>query len=67
MNEEQIEKVRELEALLDIANEAEGLVEHLLEEMRDHGFEEPHGWLSLIIFNLRTEIEEKKEEEERKL
>jgi len=46
-----------LENLIKLAENAEDAVNHLLEEIREFDFQEPHGWLSEIVFNLRKEIE----------
>ena len=65
MNEKE-QELWEIEELVKLANEAEGMVSHLLEEMRHHDFQEPHGWLSQIVHELRTEIEQKHRELEAK-
>ena len=50
-----------LEELIILAEKAEDAVNYLLEEIREFDFQEPHGWLSEIVFNLRKEIESKLE------
>jgi len=59
---EKAKLAEELEDLVKLANEAEMAVSHLLEEMREYNFQEPHGWLSSIVYELRNEIENKLEE-----
>ena len=46
-----------LEELIVLAEKAEDAVNHLLEEIKEFDFQEPHGWLSEVVFNLRREIE----------
>ena len=54
---EKAKLVEGLEYLVMLANEAEMAVNHLLEEMREYGLQEPHGWLSSIVYELRNDIE----------
>ena len=59
--QEKAKLAKELEDLVKLANEAESAVSHLLEEMRELDFQEPHGWLSEIIYTLRSDIENRLE------
>ena len=58
---EKAKLAEELEDLVKLANEAEMAVSHLLEEMREYNFQEPHGWLSSIVYELKNEIENRLE------
>jgi len=58
---EKAEQAEGLEELIKKAEEAEDAVNYLLEEIREFDFQEPHGWLSEIVFNLRKEIENRLE------
>ena len=59
--QEKAKLAEQLEELHILANEAESIVNHLLEEMRELDFQEPHGWLSEIVYNLRSDIENRLE------
>ena len=59
--QEKAKLAEQLEELQRLANEAESIVNHLLEEMRELDFQEPHGWLSEIVYNLRSDIENRLE------
>jgi len=55
-------KAELLEELLEWANKAEGYITDILNNIGEVDIQEPHGWLSEIIFNLVSEIESKLEE-----
>ena len=58
------EKAKQAEGLEDLikkAEEAEMLIYDLCQEIQDFGIQEPHGWLSTIIGNLRVELENRLE------
>lgn len=59
--QEKAKLAEQLEELQRLANEAESIVNHLLEEMRELDFQEPHGWLSDIVYTLRSDIENRLE------
>ena len=59
--EEKRKEAEGLEDLIILAERAEDAVNYLLEEIREFDFQEPHGWLSEIVFNLRREIENRLE------
>jgi hypothetical protein len=59
--QEKAEEAQKLEELLTIAEQAEDLVYELCEEIEEVSITEPHGWLSSIISDLRTEIENRLE------
>lgn len=59
--QEKAKLAEQLEELQRLANEAESIVNHLLEEMRELDFQEPHGWLSEIVHTLRSDIENRLE------
>ena len=50
-----------LEELLEWANKAEGYITDILHNIEDVDIEEPHGWLSEIVYNLVRQIESKLE------
>ena len=50
-----------LEELLAWAENAEGYITDILHNIGDVDIEEPHGWLSEIVYNLVREIESKLE------
>ena len=50
-----------LEELLEWANKAEGYITDILHNIEDVDIEEPHGWLSVIVYNLVRQIESKLE------
>ena len=58
---EMIYEAEQLEELLEWANNAEGYITDILHNIDDVGIEEPHGWLSEIVYNLVRQIESKLE------
>ena len=58
---EKAEQAEGLEELIRKAEEAEMLVYDLCQEIQDFGIQEPHGWLSTIIGDLRQELEDRLE------
>lgn len=58
---EKMEQAELLEQLLVWANSAEGYITDILGNIGDVGIEEPHGWLSEIVYNLVAEIESRLE------
>ena len=50
-----------LEELLEWANRAEEYITDICHNIDDVGIEEPHGWLSEIVYNLVRQIESKLE------
>ncbi len=58
---EKIYEAEQLEELLEWANNAENYVTDILHNIGDVGIEEPHGWLSEIVYNLVRQIESKLE------
>ena len=54
-------EAEQLEQLLDWANKAEGYITDILGNIGDVDIEEPHGWLSEIMYNLVAEIESRLE------
>ena len=58
---EKAHEAEELERLLEWAERAEGYITDILHNIDDVGIEEPHGWLSEIVYNLVREIESKLE------
>lgn len=54
-------EAEQLEELLEWANNAEGYITDILHNIGDVDIEEPHGWLSEIVYNLVREIETKLE------
>jgi len=59
--QEKAKLAEELEDLIVLAEKAEDAVNHLLEEMKELDFQEPHGWLSSIVYELKNEIENRLE------
>ena len=66
--QEDIEELKEkayqaeqLEQLHEWAIKAEGYITDILHNIDDVGIEEPHGWLSEIVYNLVRQIESKLE------
>ena len=55
--QEKAKLAEELEELHELADKAESIVNHLLEEMRELDFQEPHGWLSEVVYKLKKDIE----------
>ena len=60
--QEKVQEAKQLEELLDWANQAEGYITDILYYIEDVGIQEPHGWLSEIMSNLVSEIESKLEQ-----
>tara|TARA_B100000212_G_C27197178_1_gene457136 strand:- start:164 stop:409 length:246 start_codon:yes stop_codon:yes gene_type:complete len=58
---EKAHEAEELEQLLEWANNAEGYITDILNNIGDVDIQEPHGWLSEIVYNLVREIESKLE------
>jgi len=59
--QEKAQVAKQLEELLNWANQAEGYITDILYYIEDVGIQEPHGWLSEIMYNLVREIESKLE------
>ena len=59
---EKAEEAEELEELLSLAVNAEMIIDDLLHALSSVNIQEPHGWLSSIISELVTDIENKLEE-----
>lgn len=60
--QEKAQEAKQLEELLDWANQAEGYITDILYYIEDVGIQEPHGWLSSIMNDLINELESKLEE-----
>tara|TARA_R100001015_G_C4545735_1_gene108747 strand:- start:47 stop:292 length:246 start_codon:yes stop_codon:yes gene_type:complete len=58
---EKIYEAEQLEELLEWANKAEGYITDILHNIGEVDIQEPHGWLSEIVYNLVKEIESKLE------
>ena len=58
---EKAQQAEELEELIKKAEDAETLVYDLCQEIEDFDIQEPHGWLSTIIADLRQELENRLE------
>ena len=58
---EKAEQAEGLEELIKKAEEAEMLIYDLCQELQDFGIQEPHGWLSSIIAEVRAELENRLE------
>jgi len=58
---EKMEQAELLEQLLEWTNKAEGYITDILGNIGDVDIEEPHGWLSEIVYNLVVEIESRLE------
>ena len=58
---EKAEQAGELEELIKKAEDAEMLVYDLCQEIGYFDIQEPHGWLSTIIGDLRQELEDRLE------
>ena len=58
---EKAHEAEELEQLLEWANKAEDYITDILHNIDDVDIQEPHGWLSEIVYNLVREIESKLE------
>jgi hypothetical protein len=56
---EKIYEAEQLEQLLEWAYRAEGYITDILGMIGDVDIQEPHGWLSQIVYELVTEIESK--------
>tara|TARA_B100001287_G_scaffold250450_1_gene230992 strand:+ start:1299 stop:1523 length:225 start_codon:yes stop_codon:yes gene_type:complete len=54
-------EAEQLEQLLEWANRAEGYITDILDNIGEVDIQEPHGWLSQIVYELVTEIESKLE------
>tara|TARA_R100000654_G_scaffold71127_2_gene101818 strand:+ start:4635 stop:4838 length:204 start_codon:yes stop_codon:yes gene_type:complete len=54
-------EAEQLEQLLEWANRAEGYITDILGNIGDVDIEEPHGWLSEIVYKLIAQIESKLE------
>tara|TARA_B100000886_G_scaffold64610_1_gene40369 strand:- start:425 stop:670 length:246 start_codon:yes stop_codon:yes gene_type:complete len=54
-------EAEQLEELLEWANNAEGYITDILDNIGEVDIQEPHGWLSEIVYNLVREIESKLE------
>tara|TARA_R100000773_G_scaffold22891_1_gene20201 strand:- start:4559 stop:4783 length:225 start_codon:yes stop_codon:yes gene_type:complete len=54
-------EAEQLEQLLEWANRAEGYITDILGMIEEVNIQEPHGWLSEIVYNLVSEIESKLE------
>ena len=55
--QEKAKLAEELEELHELADKAESIVKHFLEEMRELDFQETHGWLSEVVYKLKKDIE----------
>ena len=58
---EKIYEAEQLEELLEWANRAEGYITDILNNIGEVNIQEPHGWLSEIMYELVREIESKLE------
>ena len=54
-------EAEQLEELLEWANNAEGYITDILDNIGEVDIQEPHGWLSEIVYNLVREIESRLE------
>ena len=54
-------EAEQLEQLLEWAERAEGYITDILDNIREFNIQEPHGWLSEIMYELVKEIESKLE------
>jgi len=54
-------EAEQLEQLLEWANRAEGYITDILDNIGEVDIQEPHGWLSEIIYDLVREIENRLE------
>ena len=54
-------EAEQLEELLEWAERAEGYITDILDNIREVDIQEPHGWLSEIMYGLVREIESKLE------
>tara|TARA_Y100001972_G_C7413844_1_gene214263 strand:+ start:69 stop:293 length:225 start_codon:yes stop_codon:yes gene_type:complete len=54
-------EAEQLEQLLEWANNAEGYITDILDNIAEFDIQEPYGWLSEIMYNLVKEIEFKLE------
>jgi len=55
--EKMAEEARDLEALLAKAMDLEMQIEEFVDDLKYHGFQEPHGWLSWVMSEAQRDIE----------
>lgn len=55
--EKMAEEARDLEALLAKAMDLEMQIEEFVDDLKYHGFQEPHGWLSWVMSEAQQDIE----------
>ena len=59
---EKAEQAEELEVLIEKAERAEWAIQDVLDNIHYFNINEPHGWLSSIIYELTEELRRKLEE-----